>query len=60
MTKYDFHSEAGYFNTDAAMTDEQIQLEIAEYIKSGKTSDEARNLFAQNSTRNLGYAGDIQ
>jgi hypothetical protein len=53
MTKYDFKAQAGYFNTDSVMTDEQIQAEIQEYVQSGKTSEEAINLFAQNATRNL-------
>jgi len=59
MTKYDFKAQAGYFNTDSVMTDEQIQAEIQEYVQSGKTSEEAINLFAQNATRNLWYQTDI-
>jgi len=53
MTKYEFKAQAGYFNTDSVMTDEEIQAEIQEYIQSGKTIEEARNLFAQNATRSL-------
>lgn len=60
MTKYELKASAWYFNQDAVMTDEQIQNEIAEYIKTGKTAEEARNLFTQNATRNLWYAWDIQ
>jgi len=60
MTKYEFKSQAGYFNQDSVMTDEQIQAEIAEYINSGKTEEEARNLFTQNATRNLWNQVDIE
>lgn len=60
MTKYDFKASAGYFNTDAVMTDEQIAAEIEEYLSQWKTSEEARTLFAQNATRNLWHAWDIQ
>jgi hypothetical protein len=59
MTKYDFKPEAGYFNTDSAMTDEQLQKEIEQYLSTGKTIEEARNLQAQNATRSLGTQLDI-
>lgn len=60
MTKYDFKSGAGYFNTDKALTDEQIQSNIEAYIEEGKTPEEARNLLAQNASRGLGIQQDIE
>ena len=60
MTKYDFKASAWYFNTDAVMTDEEIQAEIEEYINKGKTAEEAKNLFAQNAVRSLWNQADIQ
>ncbi len=59
MTKYDFKKEAWYFNTDAIMTDEELQKEIEEYIQAGKSVEEARNLQAQNASRSLWYSNDI-
>lgn len=60
MTKYDFKAQAWYFNIWAVMTDEQIQKKIQEYVQSGKTIEESRNLFAQNATRNLWNQVDIE
>lgn len=60
MTKYDFKAQAWYFNTGSVMTDEQIRNEVDKYIQSGKTIEEARNLFAQNATRNLWTQVDIE
>ena len=59
MSKFDFRSGAWYFDTDKVMTDEEIQKEISEYVKSGKSVEEARNLFAQNATRTLWYQNDL-
>jgi len=60
MTKYEFKASAWYFNEDNVRTDEEIQKDIEEYVQSGKTWEEARNLQAQNGVRNLWISWDIE